>query len=96
MKTVTSVWIVFGSTGEYSDRREWMVEAHSTEEGAKKRIARLDLLMQEIGPQVDWYDYQRQEAAVRAMKEHPEGDPDFRQDYTGTSYYMGMCPLVSP
>jgi hypothetical protein len=32
------IYVVFGTTGEYSDRREWTVKAFSEEKKAKKLV----------------------------------------------------------
>jgi len=84
------IWIVHGSTGEYSDRMEWIVEAHVTEEAAHARVKRLTELLQGMGSYDTW---DRRKAMEKAMREHPEGDPRCDIDYTGTSWYLSECEL---
>ena len=40
--TDTTIWVVSASQGEYSDRTEWVVEAHTTEEAGKAAVDKLD------------------------------------------------------
>lgn len=90
----TQVWIVMGSTGEYSDRTDWNVDAWTTEEAAINRVANLDRLMLELGlSRLNHSDYISREAESKKMKEHPDGDPNFQRDYTGTSYSYSMVEL---
>ena len=89
-----TIYIVSGSTGEYSDRCDWLVDAHTTEQAAKDRITQLDALMQETGvlafPYADWKEKMDR---IDAMKTHLNGDPFFSCDYTGTSYSYAECEL---
>ena len=85
------VWIVMGSTGEYSDRREWPVVAFMSEAAAKDRIAALDVRMQEMPQQwreVRWDHEGDMKAHMAAL------DPDFVMDYTGTSYFFYEVEVV--
>lgn len=78
------IWIVMGSTGEYSDRTEWPVLAFTSEADARVHIAALDVRMQQM-PQ-DWkdnrWDYNDEIAAHMAPL-----DPGFSLNYSGTSYF---------
>jgi len=86
------VYVVTGSTGEWSDRSEWTVKAFTTEEAVKSfvdeatKIANEQFLMvyptDESEPD---YDYD----PVSAL------DPFFSMDYTGTSYSYSAVELVS-
>jgi hypothetical protein len=40
-----TIHLVCGTTGEYSDRYEWIVAAFSTEEAAQKYIDKLQLMV---------------------------------------------------
>lgn len=42
------VWIVHGTSGEWSDRTEWCIEAHTDETRAKDRVAELTALAREL------------------------------------------------
>jgi len=86
------IWMVGGTTGEYSDRTEWVVDAWRSEAEAQARVGELKRLMQEIGfPNSSVWDHlssAEQEKRYDEMKKH---DPAFRNDYTGTEYYI--CEL---
>lgn len=92
---MATIYVIRGSAGEYSDRHEWLVEAHSTEVAAQARIRRLDELLQELGANIPHQGWQKEKVAIDAIKAHPEGDPHFSPDYTGTSYSYAECELVS-
>jgi hypothetical protein len=82
------IWMVGGSTGEYSDRVEWAVDAWRSEAEAQARVKFLDDKMRELGlcDSRDDYDIRDQkELAMRAF------DPAFSCDYTGSHYYI--CEL---
>jgi hypothetical protein len=90
-----NIWLVFGSTGEYSDRTEWVVEAHRTEAAAQARVTELTTLMQELGAGSGGHPgWQERQVWVNAMQAHPRGDPSYSEDNTGTTYYpAGPIPL---
>lgn len=79
------VWIVMGSTGEYSDRTEWPVIAFTSEAAAKGRIADLDTRMQQM-PQEWREDRWDHEDEIKAHMS--QLDPGFQTRYTGTSYFF--------
>ncbi len=82
-----TVWIVMGSTGEYSDRQEWPVIAFTSEAGAKERIAALDVRMQEMPP--EWREDRWEIETEKKIKAHMGTlDPDFQTGYAGTSYFF--------
>ena len=91
------VWIVMGSTGEYSDRTEWPVVAFTSEEAAKARIAALDVKMQQV-PQ-EWRE--NRWANEDKIKAHMATlDPGFSMEYTsmeytGTYYFFYEVPVMS-
>lgn len=90
------IWIVQGTSGEYSDRGEWIVDAWPTEDAAKARVAALDALLLEHGYKHGGGssdgDYLTQRARMDAFKVLA-GDPCFSADYTGTSYWLTECEL---
>ncbi len=81
------IWMVGGTTGEYSDRTEWVVDAWRSEVEAQARIAFLTNKMQELGISRRM-DYDIRQEAVEKMRQFDEA---FSHDYTGTSYYI--CEL---
>lgn len=83
------IYIVTGSTGEYSDRTEWTVRAFENEADAKAFVEMADAWARE------WFNrHQDARWTDEAENDRPAHDPDFRSDYTGTSYYMSACPMA--
>jgi hypothetical protein len=74
------VWVVYGSTGEYSDFTEWWVCACLTEERAKEITDELNTWCREKG-------FSSTSAGYDSPK--PDLDPNFRAYYTGTGYSYG-------
>lgn len=86
-----SVYVVMGSTGEYSDRGEWPVVAYSVEDDAKAHVERAQARAREIFQK--WHG----RAWHWSKEEDPnEHDPDMCLDYTGTTYYVMPVPLATP
>ncbi len=80
-----TIWVVMGTTGEYSDRNEWPVVAFADKakaeariiactEEANKRYANSQVPDDDNG----WSSYN--------TKDNPL-DPHMKIDYTGTSYF---------
>lgn len=76
------IWIVEGSTGEYSDHSEWPVKAYTTEAAAKEMVElcsaeyrRIKIRREELG--LDTWD----DMPVDCVHKY---DPGFTEDYTGT------------
>jgi hypothetical protein len=76
------VYIVMGTTGEYSDRCEWPVVAYFDEHAAKVHVYNAKCVANQIEQNMDgsWYDPDED-----AKNEY---DPDMRMYYTGTTYYV--------
>ena len=82
-----NVFVVMGTTGEYSDRNEWAVMAYLDESAAQKHVVNADRRAKEIfATCADRYSVERGAN---------EFDPDMRMDYTGTSYFIYTVPLAS-
>lgn len=89
------IWIIHGTTGEYSDRGEWVVEAHDSKDAAMARIVALDALLLAHGykhGEPVRGDWKERDAAKKAFREL-SGDSHFDADYTGTSYFLSECDL---
>lgn len=89
MKTV---YVVMGSTGEYSDRREWAVRAFLSKDDAERLVRDGDDWARTNGVSPnhmsgDHVYYEREEVA----KSCPLGACDI--DYTGVSWYVMDVPL---
>lgn len=80
-----NIYIVLGSTGEYSDRSEWIVGAFETMEAAETKVADLEMAYRGLLQGRDPFDvhYEARKAVTEAMEEL---DPQFSLDYTGTTW----------
>lgn len=81
------LWIVEGSSGEYSDRRDWVVCAYRTEEEAKRHAERAQARSEELRRKHDTY----WDIPAGAN----EWDPQESHDCTGTRYTHSMTELRS-
>ena len=87
------IWIVMGSTGEYSDRNEWPVAAYREERLALTHVELATARAKELEQWTDgeepwrWVDRDK-----RPANEH---DPDMQMDYTGTDYYAQSVDLLT-
>lgn len=82
------IWMVGGTTGEYSDRTEWVVDAWRTEQEAQNRVKFLKARMQELGLTGGNRHSEKYRTAEKEMRKE---DKAFQSDYTGTEYYL--CEL---
>lgn len=87
-----TIYVVFGCTGEYSDRSEWCVKAFRNEERAKDLVNNLNtsarILFQKIeNGEVDKWD------SHYNYGDHIPEDPRGYMDYTGTTYYYATVEL---
>jgi hypothetical protein len=74
------IWIVFGTTGEYSDRNEWVVDAWNSKKAAEKRVKELTIKLQKSGIAI----MPRGNIKEKAIEQFKIEDPHFAFDYTGT------------
>lgn len=77
------IYVVMGTTGEYSNQNEWPVCWCANQELAADLVSRFTRLAAEhVAHHKDKFDYYDSTPA-------PEFDPKFKCDkYTGTSYYL--------
>lgn len=90
------IFVVFGKTGEYSDRSEWAVIAYTSEDDAKAHVlkateyAKAWLAHTQSEEFIDqWWT---PEAAEKLKAANPM-DPSFSMEYTGTEYYYAPIEL---
>lgn len=90
------IYLVWGDTGEYEDRREWIVKAFSQEKDARELADLLNKKCKELGCCTGNFKQ------LRSLKEEDRRDrkmqvldPHFSCDYTGTRYYLGVCEYVA-
>lgn len=84
------VWVVYGSTGEFSDWTVWIVAVYSNEEQAREHARLADEYSKDVAEQADndWeYD------VSKAQAENPY-DRGCRIDYNGATYNVQEHPLV--
>lgn len=82
------LWIVQGSSGEYSDRTEWPVCWFATEEEAVRYARLLEGADESLGADRD--DWRKRDEVKARMAR--AGDPNWRSDYTGTRYSVYSVP----
>lgn len=88
------IYLVEGSTGEYSDRRDWIARAFHSQAEAEAEVARLHTLMEQIGVNGGEYmDWDEREKRAEVMRKHDRG---FDLDYTGTRYHVVETELMPP
>lgn len=82
-----TIYIVQGTTGEYSNRNDWLVCAYRTQEQADEHASKATHRAKEIQEQVhkDGCRYTDREREIWRTNEY---DPDMQMDYTGTLYIV--------
>lgn len=85
----STVFIVTGSTGEYSDRRDWTVAAYLSEKQAQAHCLALEEWLRVNKMHMDSPDL----ADWQARDMGCPLDPAFSCDYTGTRYWVAGVPL---
>ena len=89
---MSTIYLVVGTRGEYSDRSEWFVKAFRT----KERATEIAALAKARGVELyAWRDSEGEEWKYSDDKNKPrnEHDPQFNPDYTGTDYYVSEVEL---
>jgi hypothetical protein len=88
-----TVWVVMGTTGEYSDRNEWPVRAFFDETAAQEHIEKATKRSAELIALVADCDGGRYSTEAMALERSNEFDPDMQTDYTGTQYFVYVVPV---
>jgi hypothetical protein len=84
-----TIYIVTGSSGEYSDRDEWVVRAFEQEADAKAFVEMADAWAR------DWLNRHGHHAwSDAADRDMPAHDPKFHGDDNGVRYSMSPCPMT--
>jgi hypothetical protein len=87
---LSTIYVVQGSTGEYSDRTEWLVRAYHTEAEARAEVEFLTAARRALNPHDPddtWAHMDRIEAAMQAF------DPRYQEDYTGSRWFVSSVEL---
>jgi hypothetical protein len=89
---LSEVFVLFGQTGEYSDRQEWLVAAYATEAAAQAAVEHHEAWLRERGLSSCDGDisYDGRRDLVK-----PDWDPHLSVDYTGTRYYYARAPMAA-
>lgn len=85
---MSKVYVVSGSTGEYSDHSIWLVGVFSDEDSARSLV---DFLNERLEGAKD-LDWDGRDSLVDSLREY---DPDMRIYYTGTEYEYAEFELDS-
>lgn len=83
------IFVVIGSTGEYSDHQEWPVASFDTEQAAQEHIAFLSDTWRILKGGGDLPGWTERQAAAKQMEAF---DPSFKCDYTDSRYYFWKVP----
>lgn len=86
------VFVVMGSTGEYSDHQEWPVRAFLIQAEAEALITQLDEWLRVNAVHMDSDHSVDLTWQQRRDLDNPF-DPNFHVDYTGTRYYFMEVPF---
>lgn len=92
----TAVFVVMGSSGEYSDHCEWLVGYYTTQKEAETCVEVLSALSREAQKIYERYtssdiDWEEQDRKIQNLMR--PFDPTFNSSYAGTNYY---CVEVKP
>ena len=80
-----TIYVIGGTTGEYSDRSDWIVCAYRDKALADLHVHNAQIRAIEIN--------KTRESRYAAPKGANEFDPHMQMDYTGTEYYLTECEL---
>ena len=103
---MTNVWIVMGTTGEYSDRSEWPICVYTNKQAAEDHVEQATQLAHEYGVGYDDtcdYDVRRKlcdeikesndESAIKLRRLWGSGGNYFSIDYTGLRFWCEEVPI---
>lgn len=91
----TPIYVVIGTTGEYSDRKEWPVAWYATEVEAEKHSMDASAAAAAFKRDPETIGEQQWNPAYKtAMAKYglDKLDPCFEIDYTGTTYEVWKVP----
>jgi hypothetical protein len=99
LREARDVWVVGASCGDYSDRREWSVSAHLSEQEAKDEVGRLTVLARELAARKPnthdstWVAACPIYQAYKAWQKEVE-DTIGESDPEDTRFFAGPVPLA--
>ena len=89
---MSEIYVIEGQTGEYSDSQHWLVAAYTDRSRAEAEVVRLTMLAKVAerfagGRWLGSGEWHVAESAAKAV------DPQFKCDYTGTTYSVMALDL---
>jgi hypothetical protein len=84
---VRPIHVVYGSTGEYSDRCEWYVAAYLDELKAQDHVTKAQQRGRELEIEYDGREWDVPDGANQY-------DPKMQMDYTGVRYAYATVPVL--
>jgi hypothetical protein len=88
---MSKVYIVFGTTGEYSDRNEWSVCGYRNKDIATKHADDAMIWAHLLKEKIDEEGKSAFEAKDQLVSPY---DSHFNMDYTGTDYYVLEVDII--
>ena len=93
-----SVYVVIGTTGEYSDRSEWLVQAFEDSFAASMLVFRLEAVYKYHADKPDyarmWQDSHCEDSHEQMLIDLHKLDPLASVDYTGLRYSVTEVPFT--
>lgn len=87
-----TVALVIGTTGEYSDQRQWVVKAYADSYQASMLVFRLESIVKyHLGPDMD--DFDEFDVEKKLLLDLQLLDPQASVDYNGVRYYTQQVPF---
>jgi len=90
MSDEPKIYLVVGTTGEYSDRSDWPVRAYLSEDNAKRHRDAASTWAAKFFRE---HPHKRHSAEIQALMRACPHDDHFQMDYTGTEYEIWEAPL---
>ena len=91
---MTTIYIVVGSTGEYSDHTEWYVKAFRSKVKAEQFVLDVSAEYRRLCPDDEsTYDFMQMVAYEDPHRPENKLDPNMKVDYTGVNYNVYAVPF---
>ena len=79
-------YVVWGCTGEYSDRREWSIAVFLLESDAKELVRRMDAKVEELGLNLMSYEDDEDDKRLKQFNDHFGFEVVSDIQYTGVRF----------
>lgn len=87
------IYVIFGSTGEYSDRTEWPVKAVKDLDRAQEIVTLASEYANTLFAKFENEEVSKHSNEGQELVSKNPHDPEMKMDYTGTSYYYTEVEL---